>query len=76
MKITNLNEHKNKKKYEKVVRDITGILSVLTLTQRGLAVFKHYVSVQEIISTLETNKVLLELQKKKYEKELEKLKDK
>lgn len=73
--ITNLSDHKNKKKYEKIVRDLSAILKVLSLTQQGLAHFKAYVAVQEVISVLETNKTLLDLQLKKYEKELKKIND-
>lgn len=74
--ISDLTDHKNKKKYEKIIRDINGILQVLSLTQRGLAIFKNYIAVQEVISVLETNKVLLELKLKKYEIELQKIKEK
>lgn len=68
--LTQIKEYKLKKKYEKILKDIEGILLVFSLTQRALSVFKNYISVQEIISIIETNKTLLELQKKKYEKEL------
>lgn len=75
MTVTNLHEHKNKKKCKKIVKDIEAILTLLTVSQRGLSLFKHYVSVQEIISVLETNKTLLELQKKKYEAQLVEIKE-
>lgn len=70
-----LKDHKHKKICEKVIKDINAILLVLSLTQRGLTVFKHYISIQEIISVVETNKTLLDLQLKKYEKELKAIKD-
>jgi hypothetical protein len=72
MTTISFNDHKLKKKYEKIVKDISMILQVIVLAQRGLANFKNYIAVQEIISVLETNKVLLELKQKKYKKELEK----
>jgi hypothetical protein len=67
---TKIKDYKLKKKYERIVKDISDILKVFSLTQRALAVFKNYIAVQEIISIIETNATLLELQKKKYEKEL------
>lgn len=76
MQTTSLTEHKNKKLYQKIIRDIGGILQVLSLTQRGLVIFKSYVVVQEIISVVETNKTLLELKLKDYEKKLKAITDK
>lgn len=70
-KTTDLKLFKSKKKNEKIVSDISEILKVLTLTQKALSIFKHYVSIQEIISVIATNCTLLELQQKKYEKELQ-----
>lgn len=72
---TTLKDYKLKKKYERITKDITAILNVFNLTQRALSVFKNYIVCQEIISILETNKNLLELQQKKYEKELEIMKN-
>jgi hypothetical protein len=68
---TNLSDFKLKKKYERYVKDIGDILKVFNLTQKALSVFKNYIAVQEIISILETNGTLLDLKRKKYEKELE-----
>lgn len=62
--------------YEKVVRDLTAMLQVLTLAQRGLILFKHYVFAQEIISVIATNVTLIDLKLKDYEKKLKVIKDK
>jgi peroxiredoxin family protein len=70
-KITDLQDVKNKKKYKQIVEDINAILRVLDLTQRSLIHYKKYRNVQEIISSCETNMTLLDIHKKKYEKELE-----
>lgn len=70
---TSLKDHKHKKVCEKLIRDINGILQVLTLTQRGLVLFKNYIVVQEIISVISTNMILLENKLKYYEKDLKKL---
>lgn len=74
MSTISFKDHKQKKKYEKIVSDISAINHIIILTQKGLSVFKNYLPVQEIISVLETNKVLLELKQKRYKKELEKIK--
>lgn len=71
-----MQDHKNKKIYEKVIRDLTAILQVLTLAQRGLTLFKHYVFAQEIISVIATNVTLIDLKLKDYEKKLKVIKDK
>ena len=75
MKLTNLKEHKIKKKFEKVVADINSILLVFDLASRGLAHFRSYIAVQEIISILITNATLLKLQQKKMQKELDQMKE-
>lgn len=69
--ITSLSDHKNKKLAKRLVSDIDAILKVLSLTQRGLAHFKQYIPVQEIISTIQTNVTLLEVHRNKYAKALE-----
>lgn len=74
--ISSISDHKNKKLYEKIIKDITAILQILSLTQRGLSIFKSYIAVQEIISVLETNKTLLELKQKQYETQLNLIKNK
>lgn len=74
MSTISLKDHKQKKKYEKIVSDISSIVHIIILAQKGLSVFKSYLPVQEIISVLETNKILLELKQKRYKKELEKIK--
>lgn len=69
--IVNLKLHKDKKKYKKVLEDIDSMLRIFMLSQQSLSFFKHYIPAQEIISILETNKTLLELKRKRYNKELE-----
>ncbi len=69
-----IQSHKNRKKYEQIVSDITAINHVLDLTQRSLVYFKKYKNVQEIISIIESNITLLNIHKKKYLDELEKAK--
>ncbi len=71
-----LSDVKNKKKVLKYLEDINNILKVILLSQKSLTHFKQYTPVQEMISVLETNKVLLELHKKKYETKLEEIEKK
>jgi len=73
---TSLQDHKNKKIYEKVIRDLKAVLQVLTLAQRGLTMFKNYVAVQEVISVINTNVTLMDLKVKDYEKKLKAIVDK
>ncbi len=76
MTIHNFEDHKNKKKFTKVIEDIDSILRVISLTQKSLSYFKQYLTVQEIVSVLETNKTLLELYRKKYGDKLEEIEKK
>lgn len=56
-----------------MLEDIDNILKVISLSQKSFSFYNKYMPVQEMISVLETNKILLELHRKKYESELEKI---
>lgn len=71
--ITNIKSFKEVKKLKRYLGDITKILHILSTAQKALSFFKHYITAQETISVMETNKTLLELHKKRYEKELAKI---
>lgn len=71
--IIDINSIKNKKRYKRYIEDIDQILQILSTSQKALSFFKHYIPAQEIISVIETNKTFLELNRKKYEKELSKI---
>lgn len=71
--IIDINSIKNKKRYKRYIEDIDQILHILSTSQKALSFFKHYIPAQEIISVIETNKTFLELNRKKYEKELSKI---
>ena len=73
MKTLSIKEHKHKKKLKRIIEDIDKMLEIFTKTQMCLSFFKPYVAAQEIVSILETNKTLLELQRKRYSGDLEKL---
>jgi len=74
--IISLEGFKSKRKIAKYLKDINDILKIITLSQKGLSLYKQYSSVQEMISVLETNKMLLELHRKKYESKLEEIEKK
>lgn len=65
--VIDFKQFKDDKFNKKIVEDIDSILKVLSLAQQGLAHFKYYAPVQEIISVMETNKTLFEFHRKKYE---------
>ena len=71
MTIVNLNNYKKekneKKLNDKIMGDIEKIIHILELTQKSLNFFNKYKPVQELISVIETHKVLLTLRKKKHE---------
>lgn len=71
--ILDLKPFKEEKKYKKIISDIDSILLIFGLTQKSLSFFKEYVVCQEIISIIETNKVLLELHKKDYSTRLKEI---
>jgi hypothetical protein len=74
--IVSLKEHKDKKKIKKYIEDIDNVLKIIFLSQKGLGIYKQYSAVQEMVSILETNKIILEMHKKKYESKLEEIEKK
>lgn len=66
--LVNLQDFKDKRLNKRIIEDINRILIVLEKTQQALTFFRKYRPVQEIISVIETNRVLFELKKKAYEK--------
>lgn len=71
MSVKSIKSHKEKRQAKVILEDLNDIEKVLDLTIRGLSVFKKYTLVMEIISCAQTNKTLVEIQKKKYEKMME-----
>lgn len=74
--IVSLKEYKDKKKIKKYIDDIENVLKIIFLSQKGLSIYKQYSAVQEMVSILETNKIILEMHKKKYESKLEEIEKK
>lgn len=64
----NLNEFKNKKKYELILSDLTNIVNNITSSIESLKDYNKYISVCEIISVLHTNRTILEIQINKYKR--------
>jgi len=70
-KLVELKDFKTKKKIKKVVEDLDVIIKVMNLTLNGLSRYSKYIHVAEAISSLQTNKTLLEISRNKYGKILE-----
>ena len=67
-KITSLNQYKDTKINKKIINDIDNIILILEKSQQALTFFKQYKPIQEILSIMETNKILFKLKKAQYEK--------
>lgn len=73
MNPTNLQEYKEKRKQKRIVSDLENIERLLTVVLRGLAKYKKYVPVSDIIKNVMENKAIVNLHLKKYN---EKIKEK
>lgn len=62
-------------KSEKVVQELKTILYIFELAIDGLGYFNKYIYVNECVSVLQSNKILLEIHLKKYNKAIEKIKE-
>lgn len=69
--VSDFKKHKAKRRAEKLSKDIEAITAIMVKTQLEFVPYKHYPAVHEIISILETNKGILEMQKRKLLRELE-----
>lgn len=67
--VTNLKEYKLAKT---VVRDLEKVLEVIDLTLQALSYYKKYGPVAQMISNLQTNKTIIEINYSKYKRLLEK----
>ena len=71
MEITFLKDYKTKKKLLAVLTDIKVILKIYDLSLSALKLYGKYSSVMEVMSVIQNNKTLLEIQYNKYSKKLE-----
>jgi len=62
-------------KSEKVIEELKIILYIIELSINGLGYFNKYVFVNECVSVLQSNKILLEIHLKKYIKAVDKIKE-
>lgn len=62
-------------KSEKVIEELKIILHIIELAISGLGYFNKYVFVNECVSVLQSNKILLEIHLRKYNKAIEKIKE-
>jgi hypothetical protein len=77
--IDNFKKHKTNEKTleksEKVVEELKIILYIIELAISGLGHFNKYVFVNECVSVLQSNKLLLEIHLRKYNKAIDKIKE-
>lgn len=70
--ISDLKKFKTDKKIKVILNDIQTILKIYSLTLTALKSFSKYGSVMEVMSILQNNKTLLEIQYNKYNRMLDK----
>jgi hypothetical protein len=77
--IDNFKKHKTNEKTleksKKVVEELKIILYIIELAISGLGHFNKYVFVNECVSVLQSNKLLLEIHLRKYNKAIDKIKE-
>lgn len=73
--IKSLNEQREKRKKGKeqrlakiITEDLEVVLKTLNLTIDALAFYKKYIPVMEVMSSVQTNRTLIEIQLAKYKK--------
>ena len=66
---------KTLEKSEKVVEELKIILYIIELAISGLGHFNKYVFVNECVSVLQSNKLLLQIHLRKYNKAIDKIKE-
>lgn len=71
----NKTNEKTLEKSEKVVEELKIILYIIELAINGLGHFNKYVFVNECVSVLQSNKLLLEIHLRKYNKAIDKIKE-
>lgn len=73
MSPTSLTKYKQSKKITKVVEELTEIQKLFSLALHGFSTYKKYIPVREVLSSLNDNKVMIDLSLKKFKKSLESL---
>ena len=74
--VQNIEDFKLTKKYGAYVYDLQQIMKVLEIFNNSLQKYKHYYLVENILTEIVNYAKLIELQKGKYERELEKITNK
>lgn len=73
---TNLQQYKKAKKLNKVINDLATIQKLFNATLQGLATYKKYTPVREVITSIIDNKAMVDVYMKKFKKSLESYEDK
>lgn len=68
-------KEKTLQKAEKIVEELKMVLHIMTLAVEGLSHFNKYVFVNECVSVIHSNKVLLEVHLAKYQRAIDKIKE-
>lgn len=68
-------KEKTLQKAEKIVEELEIVLHIMALSIEGLSHFNKYVFVNECVSVIHSNKVLLEVHLAKYQKAIQRIKE-
>lgn len=71
--VSNLEEYKKIRKVKKVVKELGELEKLLTLVLKGLASYKKYTPVRDILQNVLENKALVNVYYKKYKDVLDQL---
>ena len=72
-KMTNLEDYKKIRKIKRVVKELSEIERLLSLVLKGLATYKKYTPIRDILTNVLDNKALVNVYLKKYKGALEKI---
>lgn len=65
-----IKDYKTKKSIKKLLEDLEVVIKVMNLSINGLSRYSKFIHVAEAISSLQTNKTLLEISYNKYKRKL------
>lgn len=71
----NKKQEETLQKAEKIVEELEMVLHIMSLSIEGLSHFNKYVFVNECVSVINSNKILLEVHLAKYQKAIDKIKE-
>lgn len=69
--ISSIKSYKDKKKAEKIVKDLSKLSGLIEKFISDVRDYDHYIPIKDIIFNIVDNKIIIELHLKKYKKILE-----